>query len=83
MMDVVVEIPRKLIFEATEEMLKIPCARKQPVFNLFPEKGWLFPEKGWTVHYTCGTNRGKGSDNGYGVGHLCKENCKLRLLKNS
>ena len=71
-MDVVVEISRDLILEAVKEMNKIPCKRKQPVFNLFPNSGWR-------LDWCCGTNRSIGSDNGYGVGHTCEENCKLRI----
>lgn len=73
MMDVVVEVPRELIIEAYKEMQKIPCKRKQPVFDLFPNGKWR-------LNWVCGTNRGIGSDNGYGVGHVCQENCDLRII---
>lgn len=72
MMHCVVEIPRDVVFKAAEEMNKIPCLRKQPVFDLFPGDYWR-------ANFCCGTNMGIGSDNGYGVGHVCEKNCKLRI----
>lgn len=72
MMDVVVEIPMPLIIEASEKYKKNGCARKQAVFELFPYGEWRY-------HWCCMTNRGVGSDNGYGVGHSCSEECDLRI----
>ena len=72
MMNLSVEIPRELIIEATTEMNKIPCKRKQPVFDLYPSGEWV-------LDWCCGTNSGIGSDNGYGVGHVCKTGCALRI----
>lgn len=71
-MDLVVEIPPDLIREVVKEMDKIPCKRKQPVFELSPKSGW-------EISWCCRTNRGIGSDNGYGIGHTCKEDCELRI----
>ena len=72
LMDLVVEIPQKLLIEAVKEIVKAGCKRKQPVFNLFPNGVWK-------LDFVCGTNRGVGSDNGYGVGHVCSEDCDLRI----
>ena len=72
LMDLVVEIPMDLIREAAEISKKVGCKRKQAVFNLFPDGVWR-------LGFVCGTNRGIGSDNGYGVGHTCEEKCKLRI----
>jgi hypothetical protein len=72
--DIMVEPDRRLFFDAVEEMNKIPCIRKQPIFTLEPHK------YGWELDFVCGTNRGNGSDNGYGIGHTCKTNCKLRII---
>jgi len=72
MMDVVVEIPMPLVIEASETAKKIDCLRKQAVFDLFPNGQWR-------INWVCGTNRGIGSDNGYGVGHTCKKNCRFRI----
>jgi len=72
LMDVVVEIPMDLLVEAVKEYLEVECKRKQAVFDLFPN-GY------WRLGFVCGTNRGEGSDNGYGVGHSCSKDCKLRI----
>ena len=72
MMELVVQIPMKLIHEASEVYKKTGCLRKQAVFNLFP--GSI-----WRLDWVCGTNQGIGSDNGYGVGHHCSEECDLRI----
>ena len=64
--------PRELIIEAAAEMEKIPCLRKQPEFNLDSDGSYR-------IWWLCGTNSGPGSDNGYGIGHTCTEDCDLRI----
>ena len=72
LMNVIVQPPRQMIVQAFYEMQKIPCLRKQPVFDLWPDGTWR-------LQWVCGTNQGIGSDNGYGVGHICNKKCALRI----
>ena len=68
-LDVVVQVPVKLILKAAKTIVEVKCHRKQPIFELDVDRNWR-------VRFVCGTGKGK-YRNGFGAGHVCSEECPM------